>query len=331
MEVSRESRLFSGAREVGPRAILLLDADPRVRQGVSQLVDPSIVKITAVASPDQAMLELSQTRYAVVLIDLDTPTTGAGLALIPSVRERAPAARIYLLSGKKSFDTAVEAFRAGAADVILKSTDQVDYLREKLLSVSVDGSQLVTEMRGLMEELMRRFAEAERRVVELERNNGSEEVPSDDIGLLVIDPDDTLYRELTHAHTPLGFRFEHAGSGGDGIDHATRAKFVIVLCAAALPDLPQSMVIRALRAQVPEVIIISYQFGGVLQIVESSRNIPLCDPFHHTRQILPRLGELVEAQRTKSRERQTMQVIREKHQDFLRRFADLKRRMDGRA
>jgi hypothetical protein len=95
-----------------------------------------------------------------------------------------------------------------------------------------------------------------------------------------------------------------------------------------VPDLPSEMVIRALKSQAPELITISYVPNGKLEIVETTRTIPIVDKFTSAAQLTDRLKELAQAHRARSRERRYLQAFREKNYEFLRRFAELRQRIE---
>src|SRR5690606_22026042 len=104
-----------------------------------------------------------------------------------------------------------------------------------------------------------------------------------------------------------------------------------VMVAAQLMDLPGSMVIRSVKTQNPEVVAIEFSPpgpGGKVEIVESTRRIEVLPSFTDPQQLLDRLDEIAEAFRAKSRERRYTQAFRERHYDFLRRYVELKLKVD---
>jgi hypothetical protein len=88
------------------------------------------------------------------------------------------------------------------------------------------------------------------------------------------------------------------------------------------------MVVRALKSQTPDMIVITYVPNGKLEIVETTRKIPIVDKFTGTAQLTDRLNELAAAHRARGRERRYLQTFRESHYDFLRRFAELRQRIE---
>jgi hypothetical protein len=62
--------------------------------------------------------------------------------------------------------------------------------------------------------------------------------------------------------------------------------------------------------------------------VETVGTRTIIDPFRDAKQILERLDELAEAFRAKSRERRYIQSFRERHYDFLRKYVELKTKIE---
>lgn len=338
MGIEHESRLISGARELVAHEVLIVDGDEKVQRGMMQLLAPAGLHVTAVTDEAKALELVTAKFFGVVVIDLDTPTPGAGISLVQKVHERSPTSVVLVLSPRKSFDGAVAAFRAGAHDVVIKAPDQVDYLKTRIIDAAGDVATrgrtgtLLAELRDAMDEFLKLFMAAERRAVDLDdqvhgrdaaRIDGDEEMR-----ILVVDSDERLFKALSQPDVITGFGFVFAQTGGEALDRVTNSRFHIALVGPNVPDLPGSMVVKALKAQAPELILITYELGGKLQIVETTRNIPIVDRFTVATQLVSRLGELADAHRAKNRERRYLQAFRERHYDFLRRYAELKRKLD---
>src|SRR5262249_25756220 len=96
----------------------------------------------------------------------------------------------------------------------------------------------------------------------------------------------------------------------------------------AVADLPSSLVIKTLKAQAPETTVIAYEPNGRLEIVETSRSIPIVERFTAAVQLADRMDELAEAHRAKLRERRYLAAFRERHYEFLRRLSDLRKKIE---
>ncbi len=335
MAAQTPQHLSSGAKELIAHEVLVVDPDATVQRGMIQLLAPAGLHVTAAPTHEKA-LELAGAKFfGVVVIDLDTPAPGGGVALVKRIREVSPSSLCLVLSPRKSFDAAVQAFRAGAHDVIMKAPDQVDYLKAKIVD-SMGGmgkdATLLRDVRDAFEEFIKRLMEVDRRVVDLEDRLAGRDPTRGDIGdeirVLCVDSDDRLFKSLKQAANTAGFSFEYAQSGGEALDRATSGAFHIALVGQMLPDLPGPMVISAIKTQAPEIVVISYELGGKLEIVETTRSISIVSQFTAATQLTDRLGEVAEAQRAKGRERRYLTSFRERHYELLRRLAELRRRLD---
>jgi DNA-binding NtrC family response regulator len=337
MTLENENRVSSGARELLGHEVLVVDADDKVHKGLLQLLAPAGLHLTAIVDADKAMDMVSTKFFGVVVLDLDTPFPGGGLKLLEQVHERSPQSTVIVLTPRKSFESAVEAFRHGASDVIWKSPDQVEYLKDRVVAamgqVRARGSrgELLHDVHGLLEECLKVIMASERRAIELEEKAAGQSPDrfdaDEEVRILCIDADERLFKALTQ-HNPKGFAFTYAQSGGEALDRVTNSRFQIALCGPSVPDLPTEMVIRALKSQSPEMITISYVPNGKLQIVDGTRSIPIVDKFTSATQLSDRLNELAAAHRARGRERRYLQAFRETHYDFLRRFAELRQRIE---
>lgn len=334
---SGASRMHSGVRELVGAEILVIDQDDKVTRGLTQLLSAANLHVTADTDPSSALGQLDKRFFSVVVIDLDTPTPNAGIEITRQVKQMSPTSMVIVLTPRKSYGDAVAAIRAGAMDVILKSPDSVGYLQERIMEAagrSVDKrevSSVLADVRDVHEEFLQRFMEAERRALDLaDRVAGrtaEDVIGSEQIRILVVEPDGRLAGELIARQLP-GYEIETVATGGEALDRVSSARFHITLVADDLPDLPGSMVVRSLKTQNPELVALSYRPGGRVEIVESARTIPVIEGFTDAQQLVDRLGDLTQAFRAKARERRYTQAFRERHYDFLRRYVELKSKIE---
>lgn len=330
------SKVSSGARELVAHEVLVVDGDPTVQKGMVQLLAPLELHVTPVGTHDKAVELITAKFFGIVIVDLDTPTPNAGLELVKKVHEASPLSKLIVLSPRKSFEAAVAAFRAGAHDIVVKAPDQVAYLKERVLDAAGDAtrkkghSELFNDVREKLETFLRLLMESERRALDLEDRVAGRDSSRTDIDeelrVLVVDADSRLY-EMLKKGSIAGFTFEYAQSGGEALDRATTHSFHMVMVGPNLPDLPPQMVLQAVKTQSPEITVLSYQVGGTIDIVEGQRSIRLVDKFTAPNQLTDRLGELADAHRAKGRERRYLQAFREKHYEFLRKLAELRKRL----
>lgn len=324
--------------QAGSQEVLVVDGDEKVQRGLTQLLRGEGFVTTVVPDPGPARQLLEKKRFAAALIDLDTPTPGAGLDLVRWIKLQTPSTAVVVLVSRRQFDSGVDAFRAGANDVVLKAPDQVEYLRRRVVEASsgrprAGEDQLFGEVLEVQEEFLRRLMDSARRVGELEAQlSGSEHEETRECSVLVVEDDGWLADRLEdELRTRGGYSLRTAASGGEALDAATAARFQIALVRDLLPDLPGTMVVRTLKSQSPEMITILYSAPGAhpgkAEVIEGSKNLPLLPRFTEARQMVERLDELREAFRRKNRERRYLAVFRQQHFDLLKRYAELKQKL----
>jgi DNA-binding response OmpR family regulator len=148
--------------------------------------------------------------------------------------------------------------------------------------------------------------------------------------VLVVDEVEELYEALSNAK-PRGFSFAYASSGGEGMDRAGSGGFHYAMIAEDLSDLPGKTVARTVRNQSPDTVVLTFRGpadNGHVDLVEQGGARNIVKPFNDAAQLLARMDELSEAWRAKARERRYTQAFREKHYDFLRRYVELKTKID---
>lgn len=338
-EPSQSSRLTSGVRALTGAEVLVIDQDERVTKGMTQLLSAAELHVTTVTNPEDALALLDKRFFSVIIADLDTPTPNAGLETIRAVKDKSPTSMVVVITPRKAFDDCVEAIRAGAIDIIVKSPESVQYLRERILEAAGrsvgkrEVASILVEVRDAQEDFLKRFMDAERRALDLAdqlAGRGAEEATGEDIQVLVAEPTGKVVEALAAA-APPGFAFESALAGGQALDLCGSARFQMAMVSDGMPDLPASMVVRSIKTQNQNMVVILFSGpgpGGKVEIVETTRNIPVLEQFTDVSQIVGRLDELAEAFRAKSRERRYTQAFRERHYDFLRRYVELKLKVD---
>ncbi len=112
-EPSRRSG--SDARPIG---VLLVDDDGGVRAVIAALLEQAGFEVVATGSALQAVSMVERRSFDVVLSDVRMPGM-SGMQLLQLVRARRPEMPVVLMSGHATVPLAVDAVRAGAANVLL--------------------------------------------------------------------------------------------------------------------------------------------------------------------------------------------------------------------
>jgi len=338
-ETSSSYRPISGANLVGIE-VLVLDGDESVHAGIEQLLSEAHLHVTCVSDAVRAEALVDRQFFSVALIDIDTPTPNAGIATIRTIKAKSPTSMVIAMTPRRSYDDAVEAVRAGAIDLILKAPESVAYLKDRVLDAAGrsvgkrEVDSVLDDVRGVHEEFLQRFMESERRAIDLaDKVAGRDRAhidQLDELRVLVVDEVDDFVSAMTDA-SPKGFSFVHATSGGEGLDRISSGTFHYAMVAEDITDLPSRTIARTIRNQHPDTVVLTFlgpADNGRVELVETHGSRPLLSPFTDAQQLLARLDELAEAWRIKARERRYTQAFREKHYDFLRRYVELKTKIE---
>ncbi|HSD90888.1 MAG TPA: response regulator [Kofleriaceae bacterium] len=320
--------------------VLVIDADDRVHAGIQQLLSEVSLHVTSISDADRALELANKQFFSVALVDIDTPSPRAGIQTIQAIKKASPTTMIIAMTPRRSYDDAVDAVRAGAVDLILKAPESVAYLKERVLDAvgrSVGKREVDTvldEIRAVHDEFLQRFMEAERRAMDLaDKAAGRDEsrmINLDELRVLVVDEVDDFFNAI-EATKAKGFRFVHATSGGEALDRISTGEFQYAMIAEDISDLPAKTIARTLRNQHPDTVVLTFlgpSENGHLELVEQVGSKALLKPFKEAKQLIGRLDELSAAWRIKAKERRYMQAFREKHFDFLRRYVELKTKIE---
>ncbi len=101
------------------RHVLVVDDEESLRHMLIVLLKREGYEATAVASGEQALAELEQRPYDVVLSDIRMPKLG-GLELVDEIKKRNLQTTIILMSAFGNIDVAIEAMKRGAYDYVSK-------------------------------------------------------------------------------------------------------------------------------------------------------------------------------------------------------------------
>ncbi len=325
--------------------VLVVDSDDQVVKGLDRLLTRVGLIVTGTHDPIRARDQLLNKFYAVALVDADTPTPGGGIELLQFARDKSPLTSVVIMTARKSYETAVRAFRAGAADVVLKDPDVVPYLRERVLEAAgdikatADRNSLFEEVAETHEEFLRRLRDVSHELLDLEdRVTGR---TADDAGgapatisVVLVDDDQAALEQIERVLTAdQGWQFRVAFTGGEALDVVMQVRPQIVMVKEDLPDLPGSMVVNTVKASAPDAITLLYNppgeggRAGEVKLVDASRVMSLIGSYTEPGQLVGPLNEIREALKQKAHERRYLQAFRQRHFEFLQRYNALKQRL----
>lgn len=320
--------------------VLLLDKNEDLRNRLKVLLDPLSIIVTATSDEERALKLAQEKHFAVILLDMDTPSSGAGLDLASQLQVTSPASHVVLWTSRKTFDLAVQGFRQGTADVIAKAPDEEQHLIDKVKSLCLETRrtdervQVLREALGVHEKFLQRFMDTFRKAKEAE-NLASGSVASwnllECIILVVDDNPQTAQGLRTALGTEARYRCVSALNGGEALDFAGNSIFHIALVKDSLPDLSGSMVAKSLREQCDEGIVLLFEHPsskpGYVSIVERHQTIKLIRQLKTAGQLVDRIHEMREAYVGKSLEKHIFECFREEHLDFLKQYAELRQKI----
>lgn len=327
--------------------VLVVDGDKNVLRGLERLLGDAGLTVTSFTEPARVRDQVEKRFIPVVLCDLDTPQQGAGVDLVKFVREKSPLTSVVVMTPRKAFEAVAPAFRAGAFDVVPKTNDSVLYLRDRVVLAAVEirsaitRDQLLVEVAEVHDTFLKKMMELTRHATDLEDKLLARDgdVSSSARGLevvsvLMVDDDpalnEVLIRELPEAE---GWRIRYAQSGGEALDAASQSPPHVLVVNEHLPDLPARTVLKTIKGNAPDVVALMFtpptdKAPGEVKLVESSRLLTLVPTFGAPGQLVGSLNEVRDALRQKHKERRYLNVFRKQQLDFLKRFNQLKQRLE---
>jgi DNA-binding NtrC family response regulator len=314
--------------------LLIVDPIDRDREGLRRFFDSKGFVCTAARSANEARELVQQKFFPAALIDLDVDGPNNGLEVLRFLRERSAETALILLTNRRAFEPAVQAFRLGAHDVIEKSPDHVEHMRSAV-EVAVSryrakdqGGQLYRDLRAVLNDSFKVMLELSRRVYA----DLSMAAPPMRPKILFVDGDGDFLNSLAPMVQKEGWEILADTSGGGALDRASRDRVDIMVVRSELPDLRGSMVIKSIQAEKPDVIALLYNTPGAdghIDRLERGQVESVTRPFTSTAQLVGEVKKLTGHLATKAQERRLIQAFRADHTDFLRRFAKVKSQVDN--
>jgi putative nucleotidyltransferase with HDIG domain len=125
--------------------VLIVDDEPVIRETSRQFLVKQGHDVRVAADVPAALIELADRAIDVVVSDIVMPGAD-GVELLRLVRERTPHAKVILITGEPSVETATEAVRAGAFDYLAKPVTRGDLVT--VVQRAVDFKLLEDENRA---------------------------------------------------------------------------------------------------------------------------------------------------------------------------------------
>lgn len=320
--------------------LLIADSNERDREGLRKLFNGEGYVCTCVKDMDEARRLVQQKFFPAAVLDLDFDVPNGGIELARIIREKSKPTSIVLLTGRKSFEAAVDALRLGVSDIVNKRADQVAHL-SGAVSVAVDRyrsgdkeGSLLREVRSVLDDAFKIMLTMGRKVYDDASPTGQSVGGASNTmkpTILLIDEDQKFLQELAGLLANKPWEVSVELSGGSGLDRASTFQFQIVAVREQLVDLPGQMVIKSAQGQNSKALGVLYstQGGGRIERYEGGRVTQADQPFKGAAHLVQTLEQLVDDLSAIRRERRYLQAFRADHPDFLKRYAELKVRIDS--
>lgn len=312
--------------------LLIVDGASRHREALRKLFDERGFVCTAVGDGVTARRLLQQKFFPVALIDLDVDEADGGLALMRFIRERSRQTACVLLTARPSFEAAVEALRIGAVDVVTKRNEEVEHLARVLRLAaeryhSAEDDELWREVRAVLDDSFKVMLSLSRKVYAHLSLASAPLKPR----IMIVDGDSEFLRDLAQRIAGAGWEITAEMTGGAALDRGMSQKLDIVAVRHELPDLTGSMVLRSIQAQRGEVLGLLYSAAdgqGRIDRMDQGQVEETERPFDGPAHLVRRLDLLAQELGTRAQERRFIQAFRSDHEQFVRRYAELKLKID---
>ncbi|MFV2040538.1 MAG: response regulator [Candidatus Hydrothermarchaeales archaeon] len=104
---------------MGDVELLVVDDDPRMVEGLTEILEAEGYKVEAFEDPNAALSEAKKRSFPIALVDLIMPGR-TGLEFLRELGKARSDTKVIIITGFGSIESAVEVMKAGAADYISK-------------------------------------------------------------------------------------------------------------------------------------------------------------------------------------------------------------------
>ena len=310
---------------------------------------------------------LGKYRFDVVVLDAWIENTDRA-ELYRLVKGQQPRTEVIYISGQDVYEWAVESFRWGAIDFLLKPIDRdalfdaIERAVEKQQLIeqatappppaptpapapvhqpappmaSVD-KKLLGDLLDFNEECLKLFLSLERQNIYLEEQAAAAEGRSvaAEVGhleLLVVHQDDDILDTISRQAAGIPLKCEQVYTGGEVLDLVSHRRFNVLIMSTMLPDMDGDMLAHSLKSQYPnfEIIVIEGWGGSSAsaQILSSSGDNSAVYPLRTGRDLATLLDEIQSRRLHRAEEKRFATMFKDRHEGFIKRYAEMKVRIE---
>lgn len=135
--------------------ILIVDDEPEMRALLKDVLEEQGHRIAVAAGGREALKQLSQADYCVVLTDLRMQGM-QGLELLTAIKQTYPDINVILMTAFGSVETAIEAMKQGAYDYLIKPVKNDELIR--ITARAVREAELRREVHRLRREVLKEYS-----------------------------------------------------------------------------------------------------------------------------------------------------------------------------
>lgn len=343
--------------------ILLLDTDPQSRRHIHATLTQSGHRVAAVASPFDLVDMLGKYRFDCVLLDAWLDNTDRE-ELFRLIKQQQPRAEVIYLSDQDVYAWAVDAFRWGAVDFLLKPVDRdevFDAVQRALTKQQVAlpepppapapappppappgpaaraDRKLLQDLLDYHEECLKLFLSLERQNIFLEEQRAQSEGRSvaAEVGklqLLVVHSDDEILETIKKQAVGIPLAADQVFTGGEVLDLVSRQTFNLLITSTQLPDLDGEMLAHSLKSQYPSLeIVVIDGWGGSsasAQILSSSGGHSAVYPLRTGQDLSALLDEVQGRRIHRAEEKRFASMFKDRHEGFIKKYAEMKVRIE---
>ncbi len=133
-----ESKVTEFPQQAGVREnILVIDDEPNISNNIKRILDKKGYGVDMAVTKAEALEKIQAKSYELVLLDLKIPGV-QGMELLRAVRSHIPEARVIIITGYASIETAKESARLGISDYLHKpfTPDEIRHATENALTLA---------------------------------------------------------------------------------------------------------------------------------------------------------------------------------------------------
>lgn len=348
--------------------ILILETDPTAERQLNDVLTGAGYQVYAADSVGSVLQGLDSTAFPIVFIDAICAEPDLATVAAKAV-ERQPGCMVLFTGEECSTQDALDILRGGGADFISRpfapevvlervadallrrrrrrARSKLWERRAKAAEHALGQAEIGSGAHASTLELMDSFAEfaletfvgLERKNMELERQLRRHEAPTETkerepLQAWVAHSDLEFAGGVVSLGPKLGLRFSATMStGGEVLDKISDTPPQVLVLDAALPDIPGELLVQTVRAEWPELQMVVIEGWG-----SDAREVSVvggsAPEVRRSMETVQDLIDMVEIAADRAHEAATgrdfAEAFKQQHEEFLRRFAELKKSLGSR-